>query len=62
MVDIIVDCNNDPLLFFVEQNGPACHLGEGFLFSQETEEVHLTTHFFLPGSDPLETTFNYLSE
>ena len=32
IVDIITDCDNDALLYLVEQTGPACHLGERTCF------------------------------
>jgi len=35
IVDILADCDNDSLLFFVEQTGPACHLGERSCFHRK---------------------------
>jgi len=35
IADILVDCDNDSLLFFVEQAGPACHLGETSCFHRK---------------------------
>ena len=34
MVEILVDCDNDSLVFLVSQTGPACHLGERTCFHQ----------------------------
>jgi phosphoribosyl-ATP pyrophosphohydrolase/phosphoribosyl-AMP cyclohydrolase len=35
MVDILVDCDNDSLIFLVNQTGPACHLGERTCFHRK---------------------------
>ena len=35
MVDILVDCDNDSLVFLVNQTGPACHLGESTCFHRK---------------------------
>lgn len=32
VVDILVDCDGDAVLFFVKPRGPACHLGEETCF------------------------------
>ena len=29
---VLTDCDNDAIIFFVEQTGPACHLGERTCF------------------------------
>jgi len=34
ITEILVDCDNDSLVFLVNQTGPACHLGEGSCFHQ----------------------------
>jgi len=37
IIDILVDCDNDSLLFLVEQTGQACHLGERTCFHNKIE-------------------------
>ena len=32
IVDILTDCDQDALVYLVEQTGPACHLGEHSCF------------------------------
>ena len=32
IVEILTDCDNDALVYLVEQTGPACHLGERTCF------------------------------
>ena len=32
IVEILTDCDNDSLVFLVNQSGPACHLGERTCF------------------------------
>jgi phosphoribosyl-AMP cyclohydrolase len=32
IVEILADCDNDALVYLVEQTGPACHLGERTCF------------------------------
>lgn len=40
MVDILVDCDNDSLIFLVNQTGPACHLGERTCFHRKLLPLH----------------------
>ena len=35
IVDVLVDCDNDPILYNVEQTGPACHTGTKTCFEKE---------------------------
>ncbi len=35
ITEILVDCDNDSLVFLVNQTGPACHLGEGSCFHRK---------------------------
>ncbi|MFH1179269.1 MAG: phosphoribosyl-AMP cyclohydrolase [Candidatus Bathyarchaeota archaeon] len=35
IVDILTDCDNDALVYLVEQTGPACHLGERTCFHKQ---------------------------
>jgi phosphoribosyl-AMP cyclohydrolase len=35
IVEILTDCDNDAVVFIVEQNGPACHLGERTCFHKQ---------------------------
>ncbi len=35
IVKILTDCDNDALVFLVEQTGPACHLGERTCFHKQ---------------------------
>jgi phosphoribosyl-AMP cyclohydrolase len=35
IVKILTDCDNDAIVFIVEQNGPACHLGERTCFHKK---------------------------
>jgi len=39
VVDILVDCDSDSLLFLVEQTGVACHLGEETCFHKKMTEA-----------------------
>lgn len=32
IVEILTDCDNDSLVYLVDQTGPACHLGERTCF------------------------------
>jgi len=38
IMEILVDCDHDALLFLVEQTGPACHLGEETCFHNQLDE------------------------
>jgi phosphoribosyl-AMP cyclohydrolase len=38
IVDILTDCDQDALVYLVEQTGPACHLGEHSCFHCRVEE------------------------
>ena len=35
IIEILTDCDNDALVYLVEQTGPACHLGERTCFHKE---------------------------
>jgi phosphoribosyl-AMP cyclohydrolase len=35
IVGILTDCDNDALVYLVEQTGPACHLGERTCFHKQ---------------------------
>jgi len=35
IVEILTDCDNDSLVYLVEQTGPACHLGERTCFHKQ---------------------------
>jgi len=35
IVDVLVDCDNDTILYNVEQTGPACHTGTKTCFEKE---------------------------
>ena len=37
VVDILVDCDHDALLYLVKPRGPACHLGEETCFHNKLE-------------------------
>jgi phosphoribosyl-AMP cyclohydrolase len=37
--EVLVDCDNDALVFLVEQTGPACHLGERTCFHKHLASV-----------------------
>lgn len=38
IVDILTDCDNDALVYIVEQTGPACHLGERTCFHKQVSK------------------------
>ena len=35
IIEILTDCDNDALVYLVEQTGPACHLGERTCFHKK---------------------------
>jgi len=35
---VLTDCDNDALVYLVEQTGPACHLGERTCFHKEVRQ------------------------
>jgi len=35
IVDVLTDCDNDALVYLVDQTGPACHLGERTCFHRK---------------------------
>ena len=37
IVKVLTDCDNDSLVYLVEQTGPACHLGERTCFHKQVE-------------------------
>lgn len=37
IVGILTDCDNDALVYLVDQSGPACHLGERTCFHKKVE-------------------------
>lgn len=37
IVDVLTDCDNDSVVYLVEQTGPACHLGERTCFHKRVE-------------------------
>lgn len=37
IVDILTDCDNDALVYLVDQTGPACHLGERTCFHKRVQ-------------------------
>jgi len=37
IVDILTDCDNDSLVYLVDQKGPACHLGERTCFHKQVK-------------------------
>ena len=37
IVDVLTDCDNDSVVYLVEQTGPACHLGERTCFHKLVE-------------------------
>ena len=41
IVDVLVDCDNDTILYNVEQTGPACHTGTKTCFEKEFKLVNL---------------------
>jgi phosphoribosyl-AMP cyclohydrolase len=40
--EILTDCDNDAVLYMVEQSGPACHLGEQSCFHKKLEKLSRT--------------------
>lgn len=37
--EVLTDCDNDAVLYMVEQSGPACHLGEQSCFHKKLEKL-----------------------
>jgi phosphoribosyl-AMP cyclohydrolase len=37
--EVLTDCDNDAVLYLVEQTGPACHLGEQSCFHKRLEKL-----------------------
>ena len=37
--EVLTDCDNDAVLYMVEQSGPACHLGEQSCFHKKMEKL-----------------------
>ena len=35
IVDVLTDCDNDAIVYLVDQTGPACHLGERTCFHRK---------------------------
>jgi len=40
--EVLTDCDNDAVLYMVEQSGPACHLGEQSCFHKKLEKLSRT--------------------
>ena len=40
--EVLTDCDNDAVLYMVEQSGPACHLGEQSCFHKRLEKLSRT--------------------
>ena len=40
--EVLTDCDNDAVLYMVEQSGPACHLGEQSCFHKKLEKLFRT--------------------
>jgi phosphoribosyl-AMP cyclohydrolase len=38
IIEILIDCDNDAIVYLVEQTGPACHLGKCTCFHKQVSQ------------------------